>query len=215
MAVVEADTLPHAVAQHEAGVVDADHRLRLGHDAAVHVDQDRLVAGVFLGLVGGDVVGHGGPPVRGEARRGGRAAPRGADHRCVTSRGGEWTGRGEGPIVCAQMEDDGMQRIVTGICPGAGCGGGYGRDKDSGGGGRLLLVRRERFRKRAGGEGCRLGLHRRHGEEPDLRTGECRREQGIMRQCRSPMTIAKVSYAELMRLFFRSVDPTDARRAVL
>jgi hypothetical protein len=61
--VVEADALPHAVAQHEAGVVDADRRLALGLQRPVHPDEDLLVPGVFLGGVRADFV-HGGPSPR-------------------------------------------------------------------------------------------------------------------------------------------------------
>ncbi len=99
-AVVEPDPLPHPVAQHEAGVIDADQRLRLGHDPAVHVDQDRLVAGVLLGLVGADMVGHG--VLRFPARldgAGGRA--KGDRSPMRASRGGEWTASARLPASSA------------------------------------------------------------------------------------------------------------------
>ena len=60
--VVEPQPLPHPVAEHEAGVIDADHCLGLGHDLAVDVDEDGVVARVLFGLMGGDVVLHRGLP---------------------------------------------------------------------------------------------------------------------------------------------------------
>ena len=42
----DAQALPHPVAEHEAGVEDADDGLRARHERAVDVDQDVGVAGV-------------------------------------------------------------------------------------------------------------------------------------------------------------------------
>ena len=41
---VHAEPLPHAVAEHEAGVEDRHHRLAARHQPAVDVDQDLAVA---------------------------------------------------------------------------------------------------------------------------------------------------------------------------
>ena len=50
-AVVQAEPLPDAVAEHEARVVDRDARLGARHEAAVHPYEDVLVARVGLGFV--------------------------------------------------------------------------------------------------------------------------------------------------------------------
>ncbi len=63
--VVEPQTLPYAVAEHETAVIDTYCGLGARQELAVDVNQDRVVAGVVLGLVGGDGVWHGVLPLRG------------------------------------------------------------------------------------------------------------------------------------------------------
>ena len=73
LAVVKADAFPHAIAQHEAGIVDRDDRLRLGLQLPVHPDQDVFVAGVFFRLMGRNMVSHSRAfPLPGHAKAAGR-----------------------------------------------------------------------------------------------------------------------------------------------
>ena len=56
---VDAQAFPHAVAQHEAGIEHAHHRLGAAEQLAIDVDQDRLVARVRNEIMGTQGCGHG------------------------------------------------------------------------------------------------------------------------------------------------------------
>ena len=59
--IVKPDPFPDAIAKDEPAVIDRNHRLRFWHDAAIDVDQDRLISDVFFGLVRSNVIGQIGP----------------------------------------------------------------------------------------------------------------------------------------------------------
>ena len=60
-AVIQPQPFPHAITQHEPAVIDANDGLIAGHNFTVHIDKDRLIADVVVGLVCCHVIGHGGP----------------------------------------------------------------------------------------------------------------------------------------------------------
>jgi peptide-methionine (S)-S-oxide reductase len=76
--------------------------------------------------------------------------------------------------------------------------------------GRLLLVRGGRFREGPGGARGRVGLHRRDGGEPDLPAGDGggTGHYEAVEITYDPSVISY--YAQILDLFLRSVDPTDA-----
>ena len=57
-AVIQAQAFLDAVAQHETTVIHADHRLRLGNDLTIQINQDLVIARVFFGLMCGHVILH-------------------------------------------------------------------------------------------------------------------------------------------------------------
>ena len=59
VAVMQPEPFPDAIAHQKAAVVDTYRGLGPRHDATIDVDEDIRVALVFLGLVGGLVIGHG------------------------------------------------------------------------------------------------------------------------------------------------------------
>ena len=75
---------------------------------------------------------------------------------------------------------------------------------------RLLLVHGAAVRQ---GDGVRLddlGLHGRHDREPDLRAGRRPARTGHAEAVQVTYDPAKVSYEQLLDVFWRNIDPTDA-----
>ena len=94
--VVQAQPLPDAVAEQEAGIVDRDGRLRPGLQRAVDPDQDLRVAGVLLRGMGG-AAGAGGRGVWHRDRAPSAGGRRGADPMIGREPGAPQGGSGRRP----------------------------------------------------------------------------------------------------------------------